>query len=126
MAVFKDGKLQEFRFQVDHRQAGAVPRYEECRDLKMLVDDKPFPLEFVYHHEPIRMDTQETARADDRRPGCPEQQDLGILPFTVSGAVPPIAINAPAMSYLGLCALVLTLVIAATRSQRKGLARDLS
>lgn len=62
-AVFKDGKLQEFRLQVDHRQMGAKPRYDECSDLKILVDDKPFPLEFVYHHEPIRMDTQETWRA---------------------------------------------------------------
>jgi hypothetical protein len=58
--------------------------------------------------------------------GAIEQQDLGTLPFTVSGVAPPVAISAPAMSYLGLCALVLTLAIAATRSQRKGPARDLS
>lgn len=58
-AVFKEGKLKEFRLRVLHRQAGALPRYNECQDLKMLVDDKPFPLEFVYHHEPARMDTDE-------------------------------------------------------------------
>lgn len=62
-AVFKDAKLQEYRFQVTHRQAGSVPRYDECRDLKMLVDEKPFPLEFAYHHEPARMDTDEIWRA---------------------------------------------------------------
>jgi hypothetical protein len=58
-AVFKDGKLQEFRLRVLHRQTGALPRYNECQDLKMLVDDKPFPLGFAYHHEPARMDTDE-------------------------------------------------------------------
>jgi hypothetical protein len=58
-AVFKDGKLQEFRLRVLHRQAGGKPRYEECQDLKMLVDDKPFPVGFAYHHEPARMDTDE-------------------------------------------------------------------
>jgi hypothetical protein len=58
-AVFKNGKLQEFRFRVLHRQMGAKPRYDECSDLKLLVDDKPFPLEFAYHHEPARMDTDE-------------------------------------------------------------------
>lgn len=58
-AVFKDGKLQEFRLRVLHRQAGGKPRYEECQDLKILVDDKPFPVEFTYHHEPARVDTDE-------------------------------------------------------------------
>jgi hypothetical protein len=58
-AVFKDGKLQEFRLHVLHRQVGALPRYNECQDLKVLVDDKPFPLQFAYHHEPARMDTDE-------------------------------------------------------------------